>query len=250
MAANPRRFENKVAVVTGGVRGIGAAIVQRFLTEGAVVHVLDRDRPGSADFRAGTNVFFHTGVVSNEADVDFFFNAVVGDAGRVDILVNNAGIVRDRVIWKMSVQDFDDVIAVNLKGAWLMCRAVAPLLRKQNSGRIVNIASRAWLGNFGQSNYSASKGGLISLTRVLALELARYNVTVNAVAPGFIDTPLTRGLGEAVFQKLAAVQPGRKPGTVEDVAAATLFLAADEARFITGQVLHVDGGKSIGATVF
>jgi len=250
MTANHRRFENKVAVVTGGVRGIGAAIVRRFLTEGAVVHVLDRAQPGSADFRAGTNVFFHTGDVSDGTDVEAFFKAVIRDTGRVDILVNNAGIVRDRMIWKMSVQDFDDVIAVNLKGAWLMCRAVAPLLRKQNSGRIINIASRAWLGNFGQSNYSASKGGLISLTRVLALELARYNVTVNAVAPGFIDTPLTRGLGKAVFQKLAAAQPGGKPGTVEDVAAATLFLAADEARFITGQVLHVDGGKSIGATVF
>ncbi|NOZ03526.1 MAG: SDR family oxidoreductase [FCB group bacterium] len=249
MTANPHRFENKIAVVTGGVRGIGAAIVRRFLTEGAVVHVLDLNQPGPDEFGAGDSVIFHSGDVSDGQQVDTFFKDVIRDHGRVDILVNNAGIVRDHVIWKMSERDFDDVIAVNLKGAWLMCRAAAPLLRKQNSGRIVNIASRAWLGNFGQSNYSASKGGLISLTRVLALELARYNVTVNAVAPGLIDTPLTRGLGETIFQKLVAAQPGKKPGTVDDVAAAVLFLASDEARFINGQVLHVDGGKSIGATV-
>jgi NAD(P)-dependent dehydrogenase (short-subunit alcohol dehydrogenase family) len=127
---------------------------------------------------------------------------------------------------------------------------VIPLMKKQQSGRIINIVSRAWLGNFGQSNYSSSKGGLVSLTRVLALELARYNITVNAVAPGLIDTPLTRNLPPETYDKLVAAQPGKRAGKPEDIAHAVAFLASDEAGFISGQVLHVDGGKSIGSTVF
>ncbi len=123
-------------------------------------------------------------------------------------------------------------------------------MKDQQFGRIINIVSRAWLGNFGQSNYSSSKGGLVSMTRVLALEMARYNVTVNAVAPGLIDTPMTRGLSPEALERLVSAQPGKRIGKPEDIAHAVAFLASDEAAFITGQVLHVDGGRSIGSTVF
>lgn len=240
-------FQGKSVLVTGAARGIGYTIAQRFLRLGARVFVLDRDCPG--DFaKVNSNLVAFSGNVSSRSDVEKFVSAVLEQSGRVDILVNNAGILRDNVIWRMSEEDFDAVIAVNLKGAWLMCKAVTQPMREQKHGRIINIASRAWLGNFGQSNYSASKGGLIGLTRVLALELARSQVTVNAVAPGLIDTPMTQALPSDTYQALVNAQPGKHAGTAEDVAAAVCFLASDEAGFITGQTLYVDGGKSIGAS--
>ena len=240
-------FENRAVIVTGGARGIGLAIAKRFLAERATVHVFDRALPGDSENALPGAVFTHLGDVTNSSDVETCIRAVVAQSGGIDILVNNAGIVRDNVIWRMPEDDFDAVLGVNLKGAWLMCREVSHIMRRQNHGRIINIASRAWLGNFGQSNYAASKGGLISLTRVLALELARYQVTVNAVAPGLIDTPMTRALPAETFKKLVDAQPGKKAGKPEDVAAAVAFLASEEAGFITGQLLYVDGGKSIGA---
>ncbi|TNE53498.1 MAG: SDR family oxidoreductase [Bacteroidetes bacterium] len=166
---------------------------------------------------------------------------------RLDVLVNNAGIIRDSTIWNMSASDFDQVISVNLKGPWLLCREAARLMKRQKSGRIINIASRALLGNAGQTNYSASKAGLVGMTRALALELGRYNVSVNAVAPGLIDTPLTQKLSPEIRQKLIDAQPTRTMGKPEDVANAVAFLASEHTRFITGQTLYVDGGKSIGA---
>ncbi len=242
-------FEGKSVVVTGGARGIGSAIVKRFAREGAFISILDlhpeTDRSG--EFRQQIHIF--EGDVGNGSDVEAFVKEVMTRCARVDILINNAGIIRDNVIWRMPEEDFDTVVRVNLKGSWLMCRQIAPHMRQQMSGRIVNIASRAWLGNVGQSNYSSSKGGLISLTRVLALELAKFNVTVNAIAPGLIDTPLTRNLPAAALEKLISMQPGGRIGKPEDIANAAAFLASDDAQFITGQVLHVDGGKSIGATV-
>ena len=238
-------FEDRSVIVTGGVRGIGRAIVEHFLGEGAKVTVFDLSPPGESEEPLDDAVELVTGDVADPDAAQRCVEQVVAARGRIDILVNNAGIIRDNVIWKMPPEDFDMVLAVNLKGPWLMCRAVAPIMRQQQSGRIINISSRSWLGNFGQSNYSASKGGLVSLTRVLALELARYHVTVNAVAPGLIDTPLTRSLPEKTREQLIAAQPGRRMGQPEDIAAAVAFLASDAAGFITGQVLHVDGGKSI-----
>lgn len=168
---------------------------------------------------------------------------------RLAVLVNNAGIIRDNLIWKMAPADFDEVIRINLKGAWLMCRAAAKIMREKRRGRIINIASRAWLGNPGQTNYSASKAGLVGLTRALALELARYQVTVNAIAPGLIDTPLTHALPRAVQEKLLNAQPTGSMGAPADIAEMVSFLASEKAGFITGQVFHVDGGKSIGAGI-
>ena len=153
------------------------------------------------------------------------------------------------MIWNMPVEDFDAVMNVNLKGTWLMCREAAKAMKQQNHGRIINISSRAWLGNKGQSNYSASKAGIIALTRVLALELGKYNVYVNAVAPGLIDTPLTQKLDKEVLQKLIDAQPAKTMGRPEDVANAVLFLASESTQFITGQTIYVDGGKSIGAGI-
>lgn len=244
------RFEGKSIIVTGGLQGIGRAICERFVTEGADVAVMD---PGTPDLPRpeGPGTWSHfSGDVADAAMVEHFVNEVLGTKGRVDILVNNAGIIRDNVIWRMGEEDFDAVLRVNLKGPWLLCKQIAPVMKRQNTGRIVNIASRAWLGNFGQSNYSSSKGGLVSLTRVLALELARFNVTVNAVAPGLIDTAMTQGLPKEALDHLLAVQPGGRMGSPGDIAAAVAFLASEEAGFITGQVLHVDGGRSVGTTVF
>ena len=240
-------FQGKSVIVTGAARGIGYIMARRFLRLGARVFVLDRDFP--SDFtKDNSDLVAFNGNISSRPDVEQLVGAVLDQSGRVDVLVNNAGILRDNVIWRMSEEDFDAVIDVNLKGTWLMCKAAAQPMREQKAGRIINIASRAWLGNFGQSNYAASKGGLISLTRVLALELARSNVTVNAVAPGLIDTPMTQALPQETYQALVNAQPGKRAGTAEDVAAAVCFLASDETGFITGQTLYVDGGKSIGAS--
>lgn len=242
-------FESKSIIVTGGARGIGRAIAELFLAQGANLSLIDLEPVTNLNADKGS-VYSFAGSVANATDVENFISEVMSRAGRIDVLVNNAGIIRDNIIWRMSEEEFDAVIDTNLKGAWLLCRAVAPIMKEQKSGRIVNIVSRAWLGNVGQSNYSASKGGLVSLTRVLALELARHNVTVNAVAPGLIDTPMTQSLSQQALDKLIAAQPGNKMGTPKDIARAVAFLSADENSFISGQVLHVDGGKSIGATVF
>ncbi|MEE8336378.1 MAG: SDR family NAD(P)-dependent oxidoreductase [Candidatus Neomarinimicrobiota bacterium] len=242
-------FTGKTVLVTGGAQGIGLAIVEHFLSLGADVHVMDKSDGSTGPESRNEFYHFFSGSVTVPDDVESFVKQVLKQSGKIDVLVNNAGILRDNVIWKMPEQDFDQVIDVNLKGPWLMCREVAPHMRKQNFGRIVNISSRSWLGNFGQSNYSASKAGLVSLTRVLALELGRHKVTVNAVAPGLIDTPMTRKLKAETFEKLKEALPGKEAGQPEDVARAVAFLAAPESGFITGQILYVDGGRSLGSTL-
>ncbi|MBI5267250.1 MAG: SDR family oxidoreductase [candidate division Zixibacteria bacterium] len=242
-------FTGKSVLVTGGARGIGLAIVEKFASSGATVSILDLEPFDGAGQSWAGRVTCITGSVARQADVARFVADVMKRVGRIDIVVNNAGIVRDNVIWKMPEEDFDAVISVNLKGPWLLCKEVAPILRAQGEGRIINIVSRAWHGAVGQSNYSSSKGGLVSLTRVLALEMARFNVTVNAVAPGLIDTPMTQAMPKEALDRLIAAQPGGKMGTPEDVAGAVAFLASDSAKFITGQIIYVDGGKSIGAGI-
>ncbi len=242
-------MKKRIAFVTGAAKGIGKAIAQRLVLDGIFVVLIDTDPLGEklAEELGHENCRFAECDIAQESQVKSLFSTFLDEYQQIDILVNNAGIIKDNLIWKMSSDDFNTVIDVNLKGTWLMCREAAIIMRQQQSGRIVNISSRAWLGNRGQSNYSASKAGIIGLTRSLALELGRYNVLVNAVAPGLIDTPLTQGLTPEVLERLIEAQPTKSMGKPEDVANAVSFLVSDKTLFITGQTLYVDGGKSIGA---
>lgn len=242
---------NRVVVITGAGQGIGAAITRRFAAQGARLALVDVNEEqlqqlASSLMETGCEVLSIIADVSNKEQVQQFVEQVVGKFGTIDVLVNNAGIIRDNLIKNISEQDWDLVLDVNLKGAFLCCQAVFPTLKAQRSGKIVNIVSRAWLGSIGQANYTASKGGLVSLTRSLALEFARFQINVNAVAPGLIDTPMTQGMPAEGRERLIRMQPTGKMGKVEDIAAAVTFLASGDAEFITGQVLHVDGGKSCG----
>lgn len=244
-------FNKKVAIVTGAARGIGAAIVAHLAGSGARVAMVDVDADtlstGVAEVAAGGGeVVDYCGDVRDAAVWANVVGATKERWGNIDILVNNAGVIRDNFVENMAEADWDVVLDVNLKGAFLGCQAVVPAMKKHGRGSIVNIISRAWLGNVGQANYAASKGGLVSLTRTLALELARHEINVNGVAPGLIDTRMTQELPEKVRERLLALQPGGRMGTIDEVAAAVCFLVSDDARFITGQILHVDGGKSCG----
>lgn len=242
--------EHKIALVTGAAKGIGKAITTRLAEDDFFVLAVDMDTNAGAGLEkelGKAKIKYVNADISNEKEVEALYTMLADKYAGLHVLVNNAGIISDNMIWNMPVADFDKVINVNLKGTWLMCRAAAGLMKGQKNGRIINIASRAWLGNRGQSNYSASKAGVVSLTRVLALELGKYNVLVNAIAPGLIDTPLTQKLEKDVLQKLIEAQPTKSMGKPEDIAQAVSFLAADKTSFITGQTLYVDGGKSIGA---
>lgn len=242
---------NKSAIVTGAARGIGAAIATHLCALGAHVAVVDADKKEAGEhverlLKQGYFATAHSGDVRDEGVMQEVSKDVARRMGRIDILVNNAGIIRDNLIENISEDDWDAVIDVNLKGAFLGCKAVVPRMKEQGYGKIVNIISRSWLGNPGQTNYSASKGGLVSLTRTLALELARFGVNVNGVSPGLVDTPMTRALPQKVRDRLIASQPLQHMGSVDDIADAVCFLVSDRAGFITGQILHVDGGKSCG----
>ena len=186
-------MNTKTAIVSGGAQGIGKAIVQRLIKDGyfsVIADITEKEGADSVDYIGKDKSRFIKCDISNEDDVKELFSKVISEQGGVDAVINNAGVIRDNVIWKMPKDDFDTVVDVNLKGTWLMCREAAKVMREQKHGRIVNISSRAWLGNNrGQSNYTASKAGIVGLTRVLALEPGKYNVNVNAVAPGLIDTP-------------------------------------------------------------
>ncbi len=242
-------MDKRVAIITGAAKGIGKAIAERMIKENYITILVDVDKDNGEALanNLGDYAKFISCDISDDKEVTSLFNSVTNEYGGVDVVVNNAGIIRDNVIWKMPVEDFDKVIDVNLKGTWMMCKVAGTLMRNQKRGRIVNISSRAWLGNRGQSNYSASKAGVVGLTRVLALELGKYGVLVNAIAPGLIDTPLTQKLPEDVQEKLIQAQPTKSMGRPEDIANAVVFLSDENTQFITGQTIYVDGGKSIGA---
>ena len=246
-------MKNKpIAIVTGAAKGIGKAISSKLVQDGFYVVAVDLDPDGARSLVNECGKGYGEYRIMNiceEAQVKELFASVITKCGKISAVVNNAGIIRDNMIWNMSMADFDAVINVNLKGTWLMCREAAITMKEHKQGKIVNIASRAWLGNRGQSNYSASKAGVVALTRVLALELGKYNVSVNAVAPGLIDTPLTQKLEASVLQKLIEAQPSKSMGSPYDVANVVAFLASGNTQFITGQTIYVDGGKSIGANM-
>ena len=244
--------DKPIAIVTGAAKGIGKAISGKLVQDGFYVVAVDLDPDGDASLINECGKDYGEYRIMNiciEADVKALFAGITAKFGKISAVVNNAGIIRDNMIWNMSVEDFDAVINVNLKGTWLMCREAAITMKEHKAGRIVNIASRAWLGNRGQSNYSASKAGVVALTRVLALELGKCNISVNAVAPGLIDTPLTQKLEASVLQKLIEAQPSKSMGSPYDVANVVAFLASGNTQFITGQTIYVDGGKSIGANM-
>jgi 3-oxoacyl-[acyl-carrier protein] reductase len=239
---------NKVAVVTGAGRGIGRAIALKFAAEGADVVCVSRTAENSekvaAEVRAlGRKAWAMAVDVADAAAVTAAGEKVLAEAGRVDILVNNAGITRDGLLMRMSEADWDVVLNTNLKGAFLVSKAFTPAFVKQRSGRIINVASVIGLiGNAGQCNYAASKAALIGFTKSLAKEVASRGITVNALAPGFIETDMTAGLNEQWRTDILKTIPLKSFGKAEDIAEAALFLASPGARYITGQVLAVDGG--------
>lgn len=244
-------MDKRIVIVTGAAKGIGKAIAQRMINDNYITILVDVDEKKGESLanKLGRLAKFLACDISNQNEVNRLFKTVVNEFGHVDVVVNNAGIISDNMIWKMPVENFDKVIEVNLKGTWLMCKAAGTLMREQKRGRIINITSRAWLGNIGQSNYSASKAGVVGLTRVLALELGKYGVQVNAIAPGLIDTPLTQKLPKNVQENLIQAQPTKTMGKPEDVANVVAFLSNEKTQFITGQTIYVDGGKSIGAGI-
>ena len=235
----------KVAIVTGGSRGIGRAIAGDLADVGAKVAILGRDeaKAVAAAGEIGKGARGYRCDVSIAAAIEPALAAIEQDLGAPDILVNNAGTTRDNLLFRIGEDDWDTVLDTNLKGPFLITKLAARGMIKRRWGRIVNITSVVGLmGNKGQANYAASKAGLIGFTKAVARELASRNVTVNAVAPGYIDTELTRGISEEAKQTLQAAIPLARLGTGHDVAAAVLFLASDLASYITGQVLVVDGG--------
>lgn len=247
-----RFHTDHVVVVTGAARGIGLGIARRLAHEGLTVALLDRDGAAldaAVDGlrREGGRAIGSVVDLTDAAAVGAAFAAVQQQAGRVDYLVNNAGAVRDKRFLKMSDEDWDLVIDTNLRSQFLCCRAVLPGMVERQHGRIVNISSRAWLGGFGQANYSAAKGGVISLTRSLAIEFAAQGVTVNAVAPGIVDTPLFRDFAPELQTRLQASVPVRRIGTAEDIANAVVFFLDPQSGYVTGQTLYVCGGRSLSS---
>ena len=243
------RFENQVAIVTGAGRGIGHAVALRLAKEGARVASVSRSEANAQRTADEINAEHPDAAkayavdVADHAAVQQTGAQILHDFGRVDILVNNAGVTRDGLSMRMSIEDWETVITTNLRGAFSFSQAVMRSMTKQCSGRIINISSISGLtGNAGQANYAASKAGLIGLTKTLARELASRSITVNAIAPGLIVTDMTQDLPDQVKEAILAKIPLGKFGEGEDVAAAVAFLAAPEARYITGQVLTVDGG--------
>src|SRR6184192_2403632 len=243
------RFAGRVAIITGAGRGIGHAIAVRLASEGARVACVSRTEANAKkttdeinSLRANAAKYYAVDVADHAA-VQEIGAQILQDFGRIDILVNNAGMTRDALAMRMSLEDWDSVINTNLRGAFSFTQALVRAMTKRRSGRIINISSVIGImGNAGQTNYAASKAGLIGLTKSLARELASRNITVNAVAPGFVITDMTVGLSDQVKGTIHGKIPLGRTGTPEEIAAAVEFLASPEAAYITGQVLCVDGG--------
>jgi len=239
----------RVALITGAARGIGRTIALALAQPGLRLYLNDVTEPAAAAetirevTAGGAQAAYLRFNVAEAQEVEQAFGTIIKESGRLDILVNNAGITRDQLLVRMKAEDWDQVLAVNLKGAFNCMKAAAKPMIKQRSGRIINISSVVgFMGNAGQANYVASKAGLVGLTKAAARELASRNITVNAVAPGFIDTAMTETLPEKTRELMLAQIPLNRFGTPEEVAHAVAFLASEQAAYITGQVIHVNGG--------
>ena len=246
------RFEGKVAIITGAGRGIGKAIAERLASEGADVVICDVDKEAAE--RAAEEIRSKYSVkaiaisadVANEGDVNSMVEETIKNFGRVDFLINNAGITRDSLLLRMSEEEWDKVIAVDLKSVFLCTRAVIRHMMRQRFGRIVNISSVIGLrGNVGQANYASAKAGIIGFTKSAARELAGRNITVNAVAPGYIQTEMTERLPQEVKEEMLKQVPLGRPGLPDDVAGVVAFLCSEDASYITGEIIRVDGGMAM-----
>ena len=253
------RFDRRVAVITGAARGIGFGIAQRFASEGASIAILDldeaaaQDAAGRLDLVDGAQAIGVGCDVVSSAAAEAAVQRVVEELGGIHILVNNAGVTRDNLLFKMTEDDWDMVMGVHLKGVFNMTKAAQSRFVEQKYGKILNLSSVSALGNRGQANYSAAKMGIQGLTRTLGIELGPYGITANAIAPGFIVTEMTDATARRLkmepeeLQRLnAEATPVRRVGQPEDIAAAAAFLCSDDASFITGQTLYVDGGRKLG----
>jgi len=247
------KLDSKVSIVTGGARGIGKKICERFLEEGAIVYIFDlNEEQGEktlSELRSkhgDDKVYFYKVDITSEKEVKDSVDKIMETQDKIDILVNNAGITMDNLILRMSLDEWKKVIEVNLTGAFICSKYVVRNMVKKRSGKIINISSIVGVhGNAGQCNYSASKAGIIGLTKSLAKEVASRNIMVNAIAPGYIETEMTRKLGEKIKEKLVSFIPTGKLGSTDDVAKTVLFLASEDSNYITGSVLNVDGGMGI-----
>lgn len=245
-----KRLKDKVVIITGGARGIGLAAVNKFLQEGADVTIWDiSEEDGKKALKSlegKGNVYFSKVDTTSPESVQEALSEQLKRSSKIDVLVNNAGITRDATVKKMTLAEWQQVIDVNLTGVFNCTQAIVPTMIEQASGCIINTSSVVGLyGNFGQANYSATKSGLIGLTKTLAKELGRYNITVNAVAPGFIATDMIKTIPDKVIDMMVSKTPLARLGKPEDIANAYAFLASDEANFISGTVLSVDGAVSI-----
>jgi 3-oxoacyl-[acyl-carrier protein] reductase len=243
------RLEGKIALITGGANGIGLATANRFAKEGARIilwDVSDKGNDATEQLKnEGHEAIFKKVSVTNEDEVQQAVREARDYFGRIDILINNAGITKDRTLLKMSKQEWDDVIAVNLTGVFICTQAVAPIMKEQNYGRIVSASSNVAIrGNFGQTNYVATKSAIIGMTKVWAMELGRYGITANCIAPGFIHTAMTDAMPEEVRNNTLPHIPLGHWGVTDDIANGYLYLASDEASFVSGICLTIDGGAA------
>ena len=243
------RLKNKIALITGGANGLGLATTERFAKEGAKIILWDVSDQGNTIAERlkmeGHEIIFKKVSVTNQDEVQKAMAEAHEHFGRIDILINNAGITRDRTLLKMTMQEWEDVISVNLTGVVICTQAIAPIMKEQNYGRIVSASSNVAIrGNFGQTNYVATKSAIIGMTKVWAMELGRYNITVNCIAPGFITTAMTDLMPEEVRKQTIPHIPLGKWGVPDDIANGYLYLASDEASFVSGICLTIDGGAA------